>query len=590
MINTNKLIDDFINQKTWEVHENSNIPFSIMSLNNDLAEAAHKEYWLTRVYDEEIRRSYSEGYFHIHDLGFLTTYCTGWNIEDVLKIGFRGQYGRQASSPPKHLGSALGQLCNYLYTMQGEAAGAEAVSNFDTYLAPFIFFDDMTQEEVNQAVQVFIYNINIPTRVGGQAPFTNITLDQVVPKFMQDDYVLRGGEYTEYVYGDFQEEMNMLNRAWWLQRIKGDADGRPQPFPIETLNVTEDFNWEDETLFKAVALRGTPYFSNFWNSDMNPEDVRSMCCRLRIDNTELRKRGGGYFGSNPLTGSIGVVTMNLPLLAYLAKDKDEYFNMLETHMEIAKRSLELKRQTLEKLTRDLRLYPFSMLYLQGVYDRFGEYWKNHFNTIGLVGMNEACRNLTGEDIISNEGLQFAIETLDFMRDKCIQYQEETDNMFNLEATPAEGTSYKLARRDKERYPDIITSGTAEAPYYTNSTQLPVYTDAPLGFYLTHQNKLQTKYTGGTVFHIWNGEVTPRWEAVSKLVKRVAQNTELPYYTYSPTTSVCPKCGFIAGEVHTCPDCGSKCEVWQRVTGYFSVVDNWNTGKKQEFTERHHFTI
>jgi ribonucleoside-triphosphate reductase len=384
--------------------------------------------------------------------------------------------------------------------------------------------------------------------------------------------------------------MNMLNAAWWKQRIAGDGEGRPQPFPIETLNVTEDFNWDDELLFKAVSMRGAPYFSNFINSDMNPEDVRSMCCRLRIDNTVLNKRGGGFFGSSPLTGSIGVVTLNLPLIAYTSKNEIEFFEKIEKYMEVAKRSLELKRVQLEGLTKNIKLYPYSMVYLDSIVKRFGEYWKNHFSTIGLVGMNEACLNLIGEDISSPSGHDLAQRVLDFMRMVCLRFQEETGNMYNLEATPAESTAYKLARNDKARHSNIITAGIKEAPYYTNSSQLPVGLDKPLGFHLSHQDKLQPKYTGGTVLHIWNGEVTPRWEAVSNLVKRVASRYTLNYFTYSPTTSLCPIHHYIAGEHNTCPKCGGPTEVWTRVTGYLSPVSQWNIGKKQEFKERHHFTI
>jgi ribonucleoside-triphosphate reductase len=561
-----------------------------MSLNNDLAEAAHKQYWLTEVYDKSIRDGYSNGIFHIHNLGHLSTYCVGWSLEDLLRMGFKGQYGRQTSNPAKHFRSALGHIYNFLYTLQGESAGAQALSNFDTYLAPFIHYDDLEQDEVDQLIQEFIFNMNVPTRVGGQQPFTNITLDQVIPKFMADDSVLVGGKLKDDVYGSFQDEMDMLNEAWWKQRIAGDGEGRPQPFPIETLNVTKDFNWDDKLLFKAVALRGTPYFSNFINSDMNPEDVRSMCCRLRIDNTILNKRGGGFFGSSPLTGSIGVVTLNLPLMGYLSKSKEEFFEKLEEAMDLAKDSLEMKRVVLGNLTKNIRLYPYSMVYLDGVQKRFGEYWKNHFSTIGLIGMNEACLNLLGVNIIDPDGLEFAQTVLDFMRIICLRFQEETDNMYNLEASPAESTAYKLALYDRTRFPDIITAGIPEAPYYTNSTQLPVDCDKPLGFHLSHQNKLQPKYTGGTVLHIWNGESTPRWEAVSKLVNRIATNYNINYFTYSPTTSVCPAHGLIAGEYHECPTCGGPTEVWQRVTGYFSPLAQWNIGKKQEFKERHPFKV
>lgn len=590
MLDTNKIINDFVNDAWW-AKENSNIPYSIMSLNNKIAERAHAYYWLSEVYTPEIRKGFDDRLFHIHNLGHLTTYCVGWNTEDILLKGFKGQPGRQTSKPAKHFRAALGQMYNYLYTLQGEAAGAEALNNFDTYLAPFIFYDRLDQNEVDQCIQEFIFNMNVPTRVGGQQPFTNITMDQRVPKFMSEEKTVRGGKYTKYTYGDFQDEIEMLNNAWWKQRIKGDGDGRPQPFPIETLNVTEEFDWDDELLFRAVALRGTPYFSNFLNTDMNPEDVRSMCCRIRINNTVLNRRGGGFFGSSPLTGSIGVTTLNLPLIAYLSKDEDKFFELISYALELMKQSLELKRTEIEKNTiASPSLYPFSKLYLDGVYERFGEYWKNHFSTIGLVGMNEACLNLIGEGIDSEAGLKLSVKVLNFLRQKALEFQEETDNMWNIEATPAEGTAYRLAMMDKAQYPDIIVSGIDKAPYYTNSTQLPVGLDKSLGYHLNHQNKLQPLYTGGTVFHVWNGERSSWWEGVSKLVRRIAEGTELSYYTYSPTTSVCPVHGLMSGEVWECPHCGAVMEVWQRITGYFSPVNQWNAGKVQEFSERIHFKV
>lgn len=586
-VDTNKIINEYLDGAWW-TRENSNIDRSVMALNNRLAEAAIKKWWLTQIYDEEIRRAYKDRLFHIHNLGHKTVYCVGWNIEDLLLKGFKGRLGRQTSGPAKHLRSALGHVYNFLYVLQGEAAGAQALSNFDTYLAPFIAKDGLNQEQVEQIIQEFIFEMNVPTRVGGQQPFTNITLDQTMPKFIENDNVIIGGELTDDTYGSFQREMDMFNEAWWKCRIEGDYEGRTQPFPIETLNATKDFNWEDETLFKAIALRGSPYISNFINSDMNPEDVRSMCCRLKIDNTILEKRGGGYFGSSPLTGSIGVVTMNLPLMAYLSKDEDIFFEILETAMDIAIRSLLIKRETIERNILN-GLYPYSRVYLESVNERFGKYWKNHFSTIGLVGMNEAILNLFDTDILSKTGLMFTLRVLNFMRERALQYQEETGDMVNLEATPAESTSYRLAMEDRRQYPDIITAG-GDVPYYTNSTQIPVNTDMSLGEYLLHQNQIQPLYTGGTVFHIWNGETVPPWRAVSHILKRVAENYELPYYTYSPTTSVCPVHGFISGEHWTCPNCGKKCEVWQRVTGYFSPVHLWNDGKQQEFKERVNFSI
>jgi len=589
-IQSDKMIEDFINE-VWWTKENSNIPYSVMALNNRLAEAAHKNYYFSHVYSPEVKKAYEERLFHIHNLGQLTTYCVGWSIEDILKIGFKGQSGRQSSKPAKHLRTALGHIYNFMYTLQGESAGAQALSNFDTYLAPFIRQDHLNQEEVDQCIQEFVFNMNVPTRVGGQQPFTNITLDQQMPKFMEDDNVLLGGKLTSDKYGSYQDEMDMLNKAWWTQRIKGDADGRPQPFPIETLNVTKKFDWNDETLFKAVALRGCPYFSNFINTDMKPEDVRSMCCRLRINNAVLILRGGGYFGSNPLTGSIGVITLNMPLLAYKAKDEDKFLEMVESSMEIAKTALEQKRVFLEKCSQATNtLYPYSKLYLAPVFEKFGEYWKNHFSTIGLIGMNEACQNLFGEDISKNGGLGFAIKTLHVMRQKALDFQEETNNMYNIEATPGEGTSYRLAMLDKKEFPDIITAGTVEAPYYTNSTQLPVNCNLSLGRQVKHQSMIQKLYTGGTVQHFWNGEEMAYWEGVSKFMKNIIYRSELPYTTYSPTTSLCPTHGLMPGKHFTCPKCGAKTEVWARVCGYLSSVQQWNPGKVQEFGERHEFTI
>jgi len=590
MLDTDGIIEDFINEAWWS-KENSNIPFSVMSLNNKIAEAAHKNYYFSHVYTPDIKEAYEQRLFHIHNLGQLTTYCVGWNIEDILKMGFKGQSGRQSSKPAKHLRTALGQINNFMYTLQGESAGAQALSNFDTYLAPFIRQDHMNQDDVNQCIQEFIFNMNVPTRVGGQQPFTNITLDQQIPKFMDDDNVIFGGKYTDDTYGSYQDEMDMLNNAWWTQRIKGDADGRPQPFPIETLNVTKDFNWDDETLFKAVAIRGSPYFSNFVNTDMNPEDVRSMCCRLRIDNTVLKKRGGGYFGSSPLTGSIGVVTLNMPLIAYLTKDETKFLQSVEAAMELAKKSLELKRIFIEKNTKVANtLYPYSKIYLKSVFDRFGEYWKNHFNTIGLIGMNEACTNLLGDGISSSEGLKFGVKVLNFMRQKALDFQDETDNMYNIEATPGEGTSFRLAMLDKKQYPKIVTAGIAQAPYYTNSSQLPVDCSESIGWQIKHQSKLQSLYTGGTVQHFFNGEERAYWEGVSKFMKNVIYRSELPYTTYTPTTSVCPTHGLMAGKHYNCPKCNAVSEVWTRITGYFSPVQLWNPGKAQEFVERHHYEI
>ncbi|RLI27549.1 ribonucleoside triphosphate reductase, partial [Candidatus Bathyarchaeota archaeon] len=497
--------------------------------------------------------------------------------------------------PAKHFRTALGQVVNFFYTLQGEAAGAQAFSNFDTHLAPFIRYDGLSQKEVEQALQEFFFNMNVPTRVGFQTPFTNVTLDLKVPDFMKNEPVIIGGKLMDETYGDMQEEMEMFNEAFLKVMLEGDARGRVFTFPIPTYNVTKDFDWDSpvaQKLFEVTAKYGVPYFSNFVNSDMKPEDVRSMCCRLRIDNRELRKRGGGFFGANPLTGSIGVVTLNLPRIGYLSKDETEFFERLEALMETARDSLEIKRKVLERFT-EKGLYPYSRHYLRLVKEGFGKYWKNHFSTIGLVGMNEAILNLFGYGIATPEGLKFAIKVLTFMREKLADFQEETGNIYNLEATPAEGTSYRLARIDKRKYPDIIVANEkylskGAEPFYTNSSQLPVDYEIDLFEALEHQDKLQTLYTGGTVFHIYLGERVYSWKATAELVKKVAWNFHLPYFTLTPTFSICPSHGYLSGGHKHCPKCGAKCEVYSRVVGYLRPVDQWNDGKQAEFAIRRTF--
>jgi len=587
MVDTLNVIDGYLNGEWW-TKENANIDKSVMALNNRIAESAIKEWWLTRNYTTEIRKAYTDGFFHIHNLGHLSVYCAGWDLSELLLKGFKGRMGRQTSGPAKHFRTALGHIYNFLYTLQGESSGAQALSNFDTYLAPFIAEDNLSQRQVDQSIQEFIFNMNVPTRVGGQQPFTNVTIDQNIPTFMEDEPVIVGGRETDDGYGSFQDEIEMFNHGWWNSRMKGDFDGRTQPFPIETINVTKEFNWDDEDLFEVVALRGSPYFANFINTDMKPEDVRSMCCRLRIPLEELIKRGGGYFGASAQTGSIGVCTMNLPLMGYISKNEDEFFELLDLYMNIAMRSLVIKRTVIEEKIRE-GLYPYSRVYLESVFERFGDYWKNHFSTIGLIGMNECLINMFGNTILDEDGLKFSVKVLEFMRDKAVELQQETGDMINIEATPVEGTAYRLAMKDKEEYPNIITAGTEEVPYYTNSTQIPVSTEESLGYYLWHQDQIQPLYTGGTVFHVWNGESVPQWESVSKLMERIMNGYSLPYVTYSPTTSVCPTHGFISGEYWTCPKCGEECEVWQRVVGYFSEVHRWNGGKRQEFSERQEFS-
>ena len=588
------LVDQYLKKADWKINENSNMDYSLQGLNNYISSEVSKVYWLNEIYTPEIRKAHNDGDFHIHDLSLLSVYCVGWDLYDLLLQGFRGVSGKVESKPAKHLRSALGQVVNFFYTLQGEAAGAQAFSNFDTLLAPFIRYDGLKFAEVKQALQEFIFNINVPTRVGFQTPFTNVTLDVTVPKYYSDQNVIIGGQPQKEIYKEFQEEMNLFNKAFLQVMAEGDAKGRVFTFPIPTYNVTKNFNWDDPNmhdLWEMTAKYGVPYFSNFINSDMNPEDARSMCCRLRIDNRELEMRGGGLFGSNPLTGSIGVITINMPRLGYLAKSKKDFLQQLEKQMELAKESLETKRKVLEKFT-DGNLYPYTKYYLRNVKERFNEYWKNHFSTIGLVGMNEACLNLLGRNIASDEGQAFTKHVLDFMRNKLIDFQKETGNNYNLESTPAEGTSYRLAKIDKEKYQDIICASDGKSkhaePFYTNSTQLPVnYTD-DIFEALDLQDEIQSKYTGGTVFHTFAGERIDDPNAVKRLVQKICSNYHLPYITFTPTFSVCPSHGYLKGEQEKCPTCADDCEVYSRVVGYLRPVKQWNKGKQEEFDSRQEF--
>ncbi|HVP26573.1 MAG TPA: ribonucleoside triphosphate reductase [Candidatus Bathyarchaeia archaeon] len=589
------MVDQYLEVEDWRVRENSNMSYSLQGLNNYLSSTVIAKYWITRIYPPNIAEAHFSGDMHIHDLGVLGAYCVGWDLRDLLTSGFGGVPGKIESKPAKRFRTALGQAVNFFYTLQGEAAGAQAFSNFDTLLAPFIRSDGLEQKEVEQAVQEFFFNMNVPTRVGFQTPFTNVTLDLTVPDFMKDEKALMGGKLADYTYGDLQAELDMFNAAFADVMSQGDSKGRVFTFPIPTYNITKDFGWESpiiEKVFEVTAKYGVPYFSNFINSGMKPEDVRSMCCRLRIDNRELRKRGGGFFGANPLTGSIGVVTLNLPRIGYLSKDEDEFFERLGTMMETAKDSLEIKRKVLEAFTES-GLYPYSRRYLRQVKLAEGKYWKNHFSTIGLVGLNEAIMNLLGTDIASLEGLDFAIRALTFMRDRLSDFQEQTGSIYNLEATPAEGTSYRLARIDKRKHPDILAANEKQLPhgaepFYTNSSQLPVDYEGDLFEALEHQDKLQTLYTGGTVFHIFLGERLHSWKAAAELVKKVAWNSHLPYFTLTPTFSICPTHGYMNGEHKQCPTCGAKCEVYSRVVGYLRPVDQWNDGKQAEFAVRRTF--
>jgi ribonucleoside-triphosphate reductase len=550
------LIDDYIRKIDWRIKENSNMSYSLQGLNNHVSSIVTSMYWLNKIYTPEIRQAHTDGSLHLHDLGLLSVYCCGWDLKDLLTQGFGGVEGKIESAPPTHLESALGQIVNFFYTLQGEAAGAQAFANFDTLLAPYIRYNSLSYEEVKRSMRRFIFNMNIPTRVGFQTPFTNITMDLTVPANMKDEAVIIGGEIKEETYGQFQEEMSMLNRAFAEVMLEGDSKGRIFTFPIPTYNITRDFDWDNaelDPLWEMTAKYGIPYFANFVNSDMKPEDARSMCCRLRLDNRELRKRGGGLFGSNPLTGSIGVVTMNMPRLGYKYKgNKEGFITELTYLMDVAKDSLEIKRKMLEKLT-DQGLYPYSKHYLGGIRQKEGMFWKNHFSTIGLIGMNEACINYMGKDITTEEGKNFTIEILEYMRDRLMGYQNDTGNLYNLEATPGEGTSYRLAKIDREKYPDLKAMGAKE-PYYTNSTQLPVFHTRDIFRALEHQDPLQTRYTGGTVFHIFLGERLTSIAATKALVKKVAERFHLPYYSITPTFSVCPVHGYISGEHFDCPVC------------------------------------
>jgi anaerobic ribonucleoside-triphosphate reductase len=596
LLSSADLVDQYLEIEDWRVKENSNMSYSLQGLNNYLSSTVIAKYWISRIYPSNIASAHFSGDIHVHDLGVLGPYCVGWDVADLLLSGFGGVPGKIESKSAKHFRTALGQIVNFFYTLQGEAAGAQAFSNFDTYLAPFIRYDNLSQRDVEQALQEFFFNMNVPTRVGFQTPFTNLTLDLTVPDFMKDEGVIFNGKVTEDTYGDMAKEMEMFNLAFAEVMKQGDSKGRVFTFPIPTYNVTTDFAWDSpvaQAVFEVTAKYGVPYFSNFINSDLHPEDVRSMCCRLRIDNRELRKRGGGFFGANPLTGSIGVVTLNMPRIGYLSKDEDEFFQRLESAMDIARSSLEIKRKALEAFTEN-GLYPYSRRYLRHVHESHGKYWKNHFSTIGLVGINETVLNLLGVDITATEGKDFAVKTLTFMRERLADFQEETGDIYNLEATPAEGTSYRLARLDKRKYPNITAANenlvqTRHAePFYTNSSQLPVDFAGDLFEALEHQESLQTLYTGGTVFHIFLGERLHSWKSAAELIRKVSSSSRLPYFTLTPTFSICPTHGYTSGEHKQCPVCGAASEVYSRVVGYLRPVDQWNDGKQAEFAIRKTF--
>ena len=546
-------VSDYLGKVDWRVKENSNMNYSLQGLNFYMSSSITRKYWLSKIYTPRIREFQNNGDFHIHDLGILGPYCVGWDLMTLLKEGFRGARGKTESSPAMHLRTALGQIVNFFYTLQGEAAGAQAFSSFDTLLAPFIRYDELDYPQVKQAFQEFLFNINIPTRVGFQAPFTNITMDLKPSSTFRDQNVIIGGKPKDEMYGNFQLEMDMINRAFAELMMEGDSKGRIFTFPIPTYNLTKDFEWDNDDLkplWEMTGKYGVPYFSNFVNSDMSPDDARSMCCRLRLDNRELRSRGGGLFGSNPLTGSIGVVTVNLPKIGYTSADEDEFFERLAAVMEAARESLELKRDLIEKLTEQ-GLYPYTSHYLRTIKADLGQYWSNHFSTIGLLGMNECCMNFLGESIATEEGRRWSIVILDFMRKKLAEFQDETGNLYNLEASPAEGASYSLAKKDKDEFPDTYCMGSSD-PYYTNSVHLPVTEQKDIFGLLEHQDPLQTMFTGGTVVHVFIGEAITDWRMVRKLAKSIVSRFHLPYFSFTPTFSICPVHGYINGEQFLCP--------------------------------------
>ncbi len=586
-----KMIEGYVSLDDWRVNENANMGYSLQGLNNHIVESITKKYWLDKIYRKEIRDAHLNGDFHIHDLGLLAPYCCGWDLESFLTNGFKGAQGKVESKAPKHFESALMQIANLLYTLQGESAGAQAISSVDTYLAPFIHYDGLTYEQVKKAIQRFIYNLNIPTRVGFQTPFTNITLDITPHAILKDQGVIIGGEMKDTTYGDFRNEMEMFNKAYCEVMLEGDGAGRAFSFPIPTVNITDDFPWESESVDKIMELTrkfGTPYFANFMNSDLSPEDIRSMCCRLRLDNRELRKRGGGLFGANPLTGSINVVTLNMSRIGYNALNVEEFKKSVRKLMEYAKETCEIKRKMLENYMEG-GLYPYSKYYLAGVKQSTGEYFKNHFSTIGLNGMNEACINLLGKDITTKEGNAFAVEIMEFMN-KVIQiFQEETGSLWNLEASPAEGAAYRFARIDKKLYPNIATQGETE-PYYTNSTQLPVNSTDDIFEAIEKQEELQCLYTGGTVLHGFLGEQIDDNDTCKVFLKKVMEQTKIPYITVTPTFSICDDHGYIKGEAFECPTCEKETEVWTRVVGFHRPVQSWNKGKKEEYKDRKEFSV
>ena len=583
------VVNGYVKVEDWRVKENSTVTYSVGGLILSNSGAITANYWLSEIYDQEIAEAHRSGDIHLHDLSMLTGYCAGWSLKQLIQEGLGGIPGKITSSPAKHLSVLCNQMVNFLGIMQNEWAGAQAFSSFDTYLAPFVKADSLDYPAVKKCIESFIYGVNTPSRWGTQAPFSNITLDWTVPDDMANMPAIVGGKEMDFTYGDCKKEMDMINRAFIETMVEGDANGRGFQYPIPTYSITEDFDWSDtennRLLFEMTSKYGTPYFSNYINSDMKPSDVRSMCCRLRLDLRELRKKTGGFFGSGESTGSVGVVTINIPRIAYLAKDEEDFYDRLDHMMDVAARSLKIKREVITKLL-DGGLYPYTKRYL-GTF-------ANHFSTIGLIGMNEACLNAKWirKDLVSPEAQKFTKDVLNHMRDRLIIYQEEYGDLYNLEATPAESTTYRLAKHDKAKYPDIITAGCEKdgTPYYTNSSHLPVGYTADVFDALDIQDELQTLYTSGTVFHAFLGEKLPDWKAAAKLVRTIAENYKLPYYTLSPTYSICKEHGYLTGEHFTCPVCGEKAEVYSRITGYYRPVQNWNDGKTQEYKDRRLYDV
>ena len=588
MLDYKDIVNSYLNVSDWRVKENSTVTYSVGGLVLSNSGAITANYWLSEIYDDEIGQAHRDADIHIHDLSMLTGYCAGWSLKQLIQEGLGGIPGKITSAPAKHLSVLCNQMVNFLGIMQNEWAGAQAFSSFDTYLAPFVRADNLSYQEVKKAIESFIYGVNMPSRWGTQAPFSNITLDWTVPEDLAKLPAIVGGRDMDFTYGDCKEEMDMVNKAFIETMIEGDSQGRGFQYPIPTYSITKDFDWSDtennKLLFEMTSKYGTPYFSNYINSDMEPNDVRSMCCRLRLDLRELRKKSGGFFGSGESTGSVGVVTINLPRIAYQSSNQTDFYNRLDRLMDISARSLHVKRTVITKLLEE-GLYPYTRRYLGS--------FENHFSTIGLIGMNEVGLNASWlrKDLTNKETQDFAKDVLNHMRERMSDYQEEYGDLFNLEATPAESTTYRFAKHDKKRYPDIITAGDAgEAPYYTNSSHLPVGYTEDVFEALDVQDELQTLYTSGTVFHAFLGEKLPSWKSAASLVRTIATNYKLPYYTLSPTYSICRNHGYIAGEVYTCPDCHETTEVYSRITGYYRPVQNWNDGKRQEFKDRKSYAV